>query len=101
MLVLVMVVIFTISNRDEVVLSLYPLPFETVMPVYLFFLLTLALGYIWGMMSSGMKTWRYQRQSKREERRNQALEDEVKTLRAQEMTSAAQTESDLPKLSTQ
>ncbi len=87
---------FTVSNRGDVDLSLYPLPFEVSLPTYLFFLLTLASGYIWGMFSNSISTFRHKRVAKKEHHKVEALEQEVKSLRAQKATVAAPV--DAPKL---
>ena len=87
---------FTVSNRGDVDLSLYPLPFEVSLPTYLFFLVTLAVGYIWGIFSNSVSTFRHKRVAKKEHSKVEALEQEVASLRAQKATTTAPT--DVPKI---
>lgn len=97
-LILLAVIVFTVSNNSDVTLSLFPLPFEISLPTYLFFLLTLLLGYVAGMLSSGLKTYHFKREAKKEHRKVEALEQEVSALRAKEATATAP--SNVPKLTT-
>ena len=85
-LILLVVVAFTVSNRGDVDLSLYPLPFEISLPTYLFFLLTLATGYLWGNLTNGLSTFRHKRMAKKEGAKVDALKQEVSSLRAQQAT---------------
>ena len=95
-LILLAVIVFTVSNNSDVNLSLFPLPYEISLPTYLFFLLTLLIGYIAGMLSSGIKSYHHKREAKKEHRKVEALEQEVSALRAKEASSVAPT--DAPKL---
>lgn len=97
LLILLGVIVFTVSNRGDITLSLYPLPFEVALPVYLFFLLTLAIGYVWGMFSSGLSTLRHKRTAKKQQAKAEALSQEVSSLRAKEAMATAPV--DAPKLS--
>ena len=88
-LLLLVVVLFTISNRGDLTLSLYPLPFEISLPTYLFFLLTLASGYLLGMLSNGISTIRHKNTAKKSRIKADALSQEVASLRSQQQTSSA------------
>lgn len=78
--------IFTVSNRGDVLVSLFPLPFEVSLPLYLFFLIALAVGYLVAMLSYSFSNLRYRREAKKEHRKVEALEQEIATLRAQQAT---------------
>lgn len=97
-LILLAVIVFTVSNRGDVNLSLFPLPYEVGLPTYLFFLMTLLLGYVLGAFSNGMKTFQHKREAKKEHRKVEALNQEVSALRAKEATATAP--SNTPKLTT-
>lgn len=61
----VVAVLFAISNRDVVTLSLWPLPFTLEAPVYLATLVALVVGFLAG----GVVTWNAQRRHRRRARR--------------------------------
>ncbi len=88
-LLLLIVVVFTVSNRGDVVLSLYPLPYEIALPTYLFFLLTLTVGYMVGTFFGSMHSFRHKRIAKKEHQKVEALQEEVAALRARENTAPA------------
>lgn len=88
-LILLAVIVFTVSNREVVTLSLYPFPVEVSLPLYLFFVLTLALGYLWGLLSSSMAALRHRHAARKEGARADALDQEVSSLRAQQASHSA------------
>nr|WP_211112232.1 LapA family protein [Azospirillum soli] len=75
-------VLFAISNRDLVTLSLWPLPFTLEAPIYLATLLALLVGFVAG----GFITWNAQRRHRRRARRGAErvfyLERELKETQA-------------------
>ena len=75
-------VLFAISNRDLVTLSLWPLPFTLDAPVYLATLVALLVGF----MAGGFVTWNAQRRHRRRARRSADrvfyLERELKETQA-------------------
>lgn len=75
-------VLFAISNRDGVTLSLWPLPFTLDAPLYLAALLALLAGFLAG----GFVVWnaqrRHRRRARRESNRVLFLEREVKEAQA-------------------
>lgn len=75
-------VLFAVSNRDVVTLSLWPLPFTLAAPVYLATLVALLLGFLAG----GFVVWnsqrRHRRRARRESNRVLFLEREVKEAQA-------------------
>ena len=89
LVILLAVIIFTVSNRGEVDLSLYPLPFEISLPVYLFFLLSLGAGYLWGMFSNSVAILRHKHTAKKQTAKATALSDEISVLRAEQSVSTS------------
>lgn len=75
-------VLFAISNRGGVTLSLWPLPFTLDAPLYLAALLALLAGF----MAGGFVVWnsqrRHRRRARRESNRVLFLEREVKEAQA-------------------
>ncbi len=75
-------VLFAVSNRDGVTLSLWPLPFTLDAPLYLAALLALLAGFLAG----GFVVWnsqrRHRRRARRESNRVLFLEREVKEAHA-------------------
>ncbi|MCW2235802.1 LapA family protein [Azospirillum canadense] len=75
-------VLFAISNRGVVTLSLWPLPFTLDAPVYLATLVALAVGFLAG----GIVAWNAQRRHRRRARRSTDrvfyLERELKETQA-------------------
>ena len=74
-------VLFAIANRDDVVLSFFPAPYTVAMPKFIFLLLAFGIGVITGGMMLSFKLARHKQILKREKRRANALENEVKALR--------------------
>ena len=74
-------VLFALSNRDAVTLKLWPLPFETVAPMYLAILLSVVVGVILG----GFVTWNSARANRIAGRGYRARSEELsRDLRAAE-----------------
>jgi uncharacterized integral membrane protein len=88
-------ILFAVSNRGGVTLSLWPLPFTLDAPLYLAALLALLAGFLAG----GFVVWnsqrRHRRRARRESNRVLVLEREVKEAQAR----AAATEKRLAELS--
>ena len=89
-LLVILVITFSVSNRDDVLLSLYPLPFEINLPLYLFFLITLIAGYSWGALSNGFNALKHKRQASKQAGKLDALEQEVSALRTKEAVHSTQ-----------
>nr|WP_295838164.1 lipopolysaccharide assembly protein LapA domain-containing protein [uncultured Azospirillum sp.] len=75
-------ILFAISNRGIVTLSLWPLPFTLATPVYLATLVALVVGFLAG----GFVVWnsqrRHRRRARRESNRVLYLERELKEAQA-------------------
>lgn len=77
------VISFAVSNREPAVLTLWPLPFELEMPVFLPVLVALVGGLVVGGAISWMTGGRHRRLARRQDSRLRAMTAELETLRAQ------------------
>lgn len=76
-------VMFAVANRGIVAISLFPLPYDAEMPVFLLAVLCVALGaVIGGLVMSCHLSKRYL-QLRREHKRAEALENELAAMRAE------------------
>jgi uncharacterized integral membrane protein len=73
---------FALSNRQEVTLGLWPLPFELTVPLYIVCLLGLVLGFVAGGLIAWASQGRNRSRSRRETRRAERLEQELSAERA-------------------
>jgi putative membrane protein len=74
---------FAASNRENVALALWPLPFVADLPLYLAMLGTLAAGFVLGALSAWIGGGRRRREARRRARRIAALERELAATQAQ------------------
>ncbi|HYM03238.1 MAG TPA: lipopolysaccharide assembly protein LapA domain-containing protein, partial [Stellaceae bacterium] len=82
-------VIFAVSNRDDVVIAFWPLPLEAVEPLYLVVLVSLVLGLFVGLLIAWLNGWGRRREARSQARRIEALERELAATQAQLPTSQA------------
>lgn len=75
-------VLFAISNRGVVTLSLWPLPFTLDAPVYLATLVALAVGFLAGGIVAWNAQRRHRRRARRASDRVSYLERELKETQA-------------------
>ena len=75
-------ILFAISNRGIVTLSLWPLPFTLATPVYLATLVALVLGFLAGGFIVWNSQRRHRRRARRESNRVLYLERELKEAQA-------------------
>ena len=73
-------VIFAVDNRQVVTISLWPLPIEASMSLYLVVLLTLLVGFLIGELAAWMNGHRWRREARLKAKRIEELE---RTLAAQ------------------
>jgi len=77
-IVAVAMILFAISNREHVMLSLWLLPGAAVeMPLYLLLLATLLVGFVAGELVGWVGGWRWRREARRSRDRIATLEREV------------------------
>jgi uncharacterized integral membrane protein len=78
-----LVSVFAASNREAVVLALWPLPFVAQAPLYLVVLVALAFGFAIGAVAAWIKGRRRRRQLRQCRRQNEALAHELAATQAQ------------------
>ena len=67
-------VIFAVDNRQVVTVSLWPLPIEASMSLYLVVLLTLLVGFLIGELAAWMNGHRWRREARLKAKRIEELE---------------------------
>ena len=75
----VIFIVFSVSNRQPVVINLFPL-LKAEMPLFIFTLLCFALGVITGGFVASCSSWQTKWQHGQVKRRVAALENEIKAL---------------------
>lgn len=78
-----LVISFAVSNRGTVTLTLLPFPWQITLPLYLFGLLTLLLGFLWGASHSLAERFTKHLQLREDKKQIEALRGEVISLRAE------------------
>jgi len=76
-LVALALVIFAVDNRQVVTVSLWPLPIEASMGLYLVVLLTLLAGFPLGELIAWMNGHRWRREARQKAKRIEELEREL------------------------
>jgi uncharacterized integral membrane protein len=76
-LVALALVIFAVDNRQTVTVSLWPLPIEASMGLYLVVLLTLLAGFLLGELIAWMNGHHWRRQARQKAKRIEELEREL------------------------
>lgn len=76
-LVALALVIFAVDNRQTVTVSLWPLPIEISMGLYLVVLLTLLAGFFLGELVAWMNGHRWRREARLKAKRIEELEREI------------------------
>jgi uncharacterized integral membrane protein len=76
------VLLFALSNRQDVALGLWPFDDGVVLPVYLIVLLPLLLGFVAGALASGLKGLKYRRLARQQTKRAEGLEHQLDAVRA-------------------
>lgn len=94
---LVAVPLFAISNLDNVKLSIWPLPFEVELPVFVIALIGLAVGFIAGGVVAWFSAGRARTRARAAERAVRSRDVEIEDLRrrvqtAERATAAKQAE---------
>jgi hypothetical protein len=87
--VALVVVSFAVSNRGMVTLFLQPLPVQVTLPLYLFGLFVLLLGFIWGATHSLAERFSKHLQIRDDKRQIEALRAEILSLRAENSSRAS------------
>lgn len=75
-------VVFAVSNRARITVTLWPFPFEIDTPLFLAVLLSLLLGLLIGLLIAWLASAPTRRESRARAKRIAALEREVDGLRS-------------------
>jgi uncharacterized integral membrane protein len=78
----VVIVLFALSNRQNVMVGLWPLEDGVALPLFLLVLLPLVAGFAAGLLLGGVRSLRHRRAAKQQARRAAELEREVEVLRS-------------------
>ncbi len=78
-----LLVVFAVSNRETVTVTLWPLPVMLDAPLYLIVLLVLLVGFLVGQLVAWINGGRWRREARRRSRRIEALERELAATQAQ------------------
>lgn len=78
-------VVFAVSNRNPVDLTFYPLPYILSMPLFLFAIIILVLGLLIGWYIARIGFMGQKRTHKATAKRVAALENEINTLRTEQL----------------
>lgn len=82
-LVALVLVLFAVSNREAVAVTLWPLPAAVELPLYLVVLGTLVFGFIAGQLVTWIGGWHWRREARRSRERIAMLERELEAERVQ------------------
>ncbi len=78
----VIVVLFAVSNRESVTVTVWPLPVRLEAPLYLVVLLALLIGFLVGELIAWINAGRARRLARERARRIDALERELAATQA-------------------
>ena len=76
-LVALALILFAVDNRQTVTVSLWPLPIEATMGLYLVVLLTLLAGFLLGELIAWMNGHRWRREARQKAKRVEELERQL------------------------
>jgi lipopolysaccharide assembly protein A len=80
-LVALVLILFAVSNRENVSVELWPLPALVELPLYLVVLGTLLVGFFAGELVAWVRNWRWRREARRSRDRIAVLERELDAAR--------------------
>ena len=73
-----LVILFAVSNRTEVDITLWPFPFQATMGVYAVVLIAVLVGFLCGMIATWLMQAPHRRERKRLRGRVKDLEDSLR-----------------------
>lgn len=77
-IIAIVMVTFTVNNREsEVLINLFPLPFEVVLSAWQLIYLILIIGVVVGSLFSSVKNMRYRNESRKYKKEVDALRHEL------------------------
>jgi putative membrane protein len=74
--------IFAIANREKVAVSLWPLPWEATLPLFMIMLIVLCIGLLLGGVMVWLGGHRYRATARQQTRSNENLRRQVAELKA-------------------
>ncbi|MGE0153119.1 MAG: lipopolysaccharide assembly protein LapA domain-containing protein [Reyranellaceae bacterium] len=74
--------VFAVANREKVVVSLWPLPWEASLPLFMVMLLVLFVGLVLGGTIVWLGGHRYRATARQQTRSNESLRRQVAELKA-------------------
>ncbi len=77
-----LLVVFAVSNRESVMVTLWPLPVVLDAPLYLVVLLILLIGFLIGQLVAWINGRHWRREARRRARRIESLERELAATQA-------------------
>ncbi len=84
-LLVILGVVFCVSNRAKVELTLFPLPYAISIPVFIFVIFTLLAGMLAGWAIARIKTHHIAKDRKIHMARSHALENELAALHSERL----------------
>lgn len=84
----ILAIVFAVSNRGAVLVDLWPLPWEAMVPLYLLVLGALGIGLLLGALVAWISAGSARTRARREHRRANRLEGELETVRQGEVEAA-------------
>jgi uncharacterized integral membrane protein len=82
--VIAVFLMFAVNNHGNIPVSLFPLPYEASMPLFLLLILSFCFGMVIGAAFLSVRTLRLRRMLHHSHHRAQALENELEGRRARE-----------------
>ncbi|MEK6745642.1 MAG: LapA family protein [Pseudomonadota bacterium] len=79
----VVFIVLCVANREMITLSLFPFPYSVSIPVFILFLLSMAVGAVITGFMLNIQIFRMRHLVKNTKQRMQAVEDENKSLRSE------------------
>lgn len=73
--IVVCVVVFSASNREDVLISLYPFPWEVALPLFLLLIFCTGIGFLWGYMQARIGNLQSRMEIRRQKKRIDSLEE--------------------------
>lgn len=74
--------VFAVANREKVVVSLWPLPWEASLPLFMVMLIVLVIGLVVGGAIVWLGGHRYRATARQQTRSNESLRRQVAELKA-------------------
>jgi len=82
----IVLMVFCAENNYFIAVSFFPSPYIVELPLFVFALICIAIGVIFGGFSAGGKLRKLKREIRKKTQREQALENEIKSLRMERET---------------